>query len=80
MPSNKAQNNIITVRGRERSLTPKQKSLFSNLGNYGIDLSSLKKHNIHINKKWFFEIGFGSGDIIHKQAKLNPNNIYIGIE
>ena len=80
MPSNKAQNNIITVRGRERSLTPKQKSLFSNLGNYGIDLSSLKKDNIHINKKLFFEIGFGSGDIIHKQAKLNPDNIYIGIE
>ena len=69
MPSNKAQNNIITVRGRERSLTPKQKSLFSNLGNYGIDLLSLKKDNIHINKKLFFEIGFGSGDIIFKQAK-----------
>ena len=80
MPSNKAQNNIITVRGRERSLTPKQKSLFSNLGNYGIDLLSLKKDNIHINKKLFFEIGFGSGDIIHNQAKLNPDNIYIGIE
>lgn len=80
MPSNKAQNNIITVRGRERSLTPKQKSLFSNLSNYGIDLLSLKKDNIHINKKLFFEIGFGSGDIIYKQAKLNPDNIYIGIE
>ena len=80
MPSSKAKNNIITVRGRERSLTPKQKSLFSNLGNYGIDLSSLKKDSIHINTKLFFEIGFGSGDIIHKQAKLNPDNIYIGIE
>ena len=80
MPSNKSQNNIITVRGRERSLTLKQRSLFSNLGNYGIDLSSLKKDSIHINTKLFFEIGFGSGDIIYKQAKLNPDNIYIGIE
>ena len=75
MPSSKAKNNIITVRGRERSLTPKQKSLFSNLGNYGINLSSLKKDSIHINKKLFFEIGFGAGDIIYKQAKLNPDNI-----
>ena len=80
MPSSKAKNNIITVRGRERSLTPKQKCLFSNLGNYGINLSSLKKDSIHINKKLFFEIGFGAGDIIYKQAKLNPDNIYIGIE
>ena len=80
MPSSKAKNNIITVRGRERSLTLKQRSLFSNLGNYGIDLSSLKKDSIHINTKLFFEIGFGSGDIIYKQAKLNPDNIYIGIE
>lgn len=80
MPSSKAKNNIITVRGRERSLTPKQKSLFSNLGNYGINLSSLKNDSIYINKKLFFEIGFGAGDIIYKQAKLNPDNIYIGIE
>ena len=80
MPSSKAKNNIITVRGRERSLTPKQKSLFSNLGNYGINLSSLKNDIIYTNKKLFFEIGFGAGDIIYKQAKLNPDNIYIGIE
>ncbi|MDC0474927.1 tRNA (guanosine(46)-N7)-methyltransferase TrmB [Hyphomicrobiales bacterium] len=80
MPSSKIKKNIITVRGRERSLTPKQKSLFSNLDKYEIDLASLKKDNIHKSKKLFFEIGFGSGDIIYKQAKLNPENIYIGIE
>ena len=80
MPSSKIKKNIITVRGRERSLTPKQKSLFSNLDKYEIDLTSLKKDNIHKSKKLFFEIGFGSGDIIYKQAKLNPENIYIGIE
>lgn len=80
MPSSKIKKNIITVRGRERSLTPKQRSLFSNLDKYKIDLTSLKKDNIHKSKKLFFEIGFGSGDIIYKQAKLNPENIYIGIE
>ena len=80
MPSSKIKKNIITVRGRERSLTPKQRSLFSNLDKYEIDLKSLKKDNIHKSKKLFFEIGFGSGDIIYKQAKLNPENIYIGIE
>ncbi|MDG1664846.1 MAG: tRNA (guanosine(46)-N7)-methyltransferase TrmB [Hyphomicrobiales bacterium] len=80
MPSSKIKKNIITVRGRERSLTPKQRSLFSNLDKYEIDLTSLKKDNIHKSKKLFFEIGFGSGDIIYKQAKLNPENIYIGIE
>ena len=80
MPSSKIKKNIITVRGRERSLTPKQRSLFSNLDKYEIDLTSLKKDNIHKSKKIFFEIGFGSGDIIYKQAKLNPENIYIGIE
>ena len=80
MPSSKIKKNIITVRGRERSLTPKQRSLFSNLDKYEIDLTSLKKDDIHKSKKLFFEIGFGSGDIIYKQAKLNPENIYIGIE
>ena len=80
MPSSKIKKNIITVRGRDRSLTPKQRSLFSNLDKYEIDLTSLKKDNIHKSKKLFFEIGFGSGDIIYKQAKLNPENIYIGIE
>jgi len=80
MPSSKIKKNIITVRGRERSLTPKQRSLFSNLDKYEIDLTSLKKDNVHKSKKLFFEIGFGSGDIIYKQAKLNPENIYIGIE
>ncbi|MDG2413991.1 MAG: tRNA (guanosine(46)-N7)-methyltransferase TrmB [Hyphomicrobiales bacterium] len=80
MPSSKIKKNIITVRGRERSLTPKQRSLFSNLDKYEIDLMSLKKDNIHKSKKLFFEIDFGSGDIIYKQAKLNPENIYIGIE
>ena len=80
MPSSKIKKNIITVRGRERSLTPKQRSLFSNLDKYEIDLTSLKKDNIHKSKKLFFEIGFGSGDIIYKQAKVNPENIYIGIE
>lgn len=80
MPSSKIKKNIITVRGRERSLTPKQRSLFSNLDKYEIDLMALKKDNIHKSKKLFFEIGFGSGDIIYKQAKLNPENIYIGIE
>ena len=80
MPLSKIKKNIITVRGRERSLTPKQRSLFSNLDKYEIDLKSLKKDNIHKSKKLFFEIGFGSGDIIYKQAKLNPENIYIGIE
>ena len=80
MPSSKIKKNIITVRGRERSLTRKQRSLFSNLDKYEIDLMALKKDNIHKSKKLFFEIGFGSGDIIYKQAKLNPENIYIGIE
>ena len=80
MPLSKIKKNIITVRGRERSLTSKQRSLFSNLDKYEIDLTSLKKDNIHKSKKLFFEIGFGSGDIIYKQAKLNPENIYIGIE
>ena len=77
MQLNKIQKNIITVRGRERSLTIKQKNLFANLEKYKLDFSSLHNDKNNKERKLFFEIGFGSGDIIYKQAKLNPNNIYI---
>ena len=80
MQLNKIQKNIITVRGRERSLTIKQKNLFANLEKYKLDFSSLHNDKNNKERKLFFEIGFGSGDIIYKQAKLNPNNIYIGVE
>ena len=80
MPLNNIDKNIITVRGRERSLTSKQKELFANLKEYEINVSSLKDSNFLKGKNLFLEIGFGSGEIIYKQAKLNPNNIYIGIE
>ena len=80
MPSSKIQKNIITVRGRERSLTIKQKNLFTNLGKYKLDFSLLKKDKKYKGSKLFLEIGFGSGDIIYKQAKLNPNDLFIGVE
>jgi tRNA G46 methylase TrmB len=58
----------------------KQKELFANLKEYEINISSLKDSNFLKGKNLFLEIGFGSGEIIYKQAKLNPNNIYIGVE
>ena len=48
MPSSKIQKNVITVRGRERSLTIKQKNLFSNLDKYKLDFSLLKKDKKYI--------------------------------
>ncbi len=80
MPSSKIQINVITVRGRERSLTIKQINLFSNLDKYKLDFSLLKKDKKYKGSKLFFEIGFGSGDIIYRQAKLNPNDLFIGVE
>jgi tRNA (guanine-N7-)-methyltransferase len=80
MPSSKIQKNVITVRGRERSLTIKQKNLFSNLDKYKLDFSLLKKDKKYKGSKLFLEIGFGSGDIIYRQAKLNPNDLFIGVE
>ena len=80
MLSSKIQNFFITVRGRERALTDKQKNLFSNLDKYKLDFSLLKKDKKYKGSKLFFEIGFGSGDIIYKQAKLNPNDLFIGVE
>ena len=54
MQLNKIQKNIITVRGRERSLTIKQKNLFANLEKYKLDFSLL--HNDKNNKELFIKI------------------------
>lgn len=35
---------------------------------------------LNTDKKIFIEIGMGKGDFISNMAKLNPDNVYIGIE
>ena len=74
MQLNKIQKNIITVRGRERSLTIKQKNLFANLEKYKLDFSSLHNDKNNKERKLFFEIGFGSGDICLLYTSPSPRD------
>tara|TARA_B100001057_G_scaffold142413_1_gene142134 strand:- start:862 stop:1530 length:669 start_codon:yes stop_codon:yes gene_type:complete len=71
---------LISVKGRERPLNKKQKQVFLSLSKYLFDFSLFKDVDYPKKNKIFLEIGFGSGEIIFKEAKKNPNNIYIGIE
>ena len=73
-------NKLISVKGRERPLSKKQKQAFLFLSKYKFNFSLLKDSDYYKKNKIFLEIGFGSGEIIFKEAKKNPNNIYIGIE
>jgi tRNA (guanine-N7-)-methyltransferase len=73
-------NKLISVKGRERPLSKKQKQVFVSLSKYEFDFSLFKDLDYPKKNKIFLEIGFGSGEIIFKEAKKNPNNIYIGIE
>ena len=73
-------NKFISVKGRERPLSKKQKQVFLSLSKYKFDFSVLGETDYSKKNKIFLEIGFGSGEIIFKEAKKNPNNIYIGIE
>ena len=73
-------NKLISVKGRERPLSKKQKQAFLFLSKYKFNFSLLKDSDYYKKNKIFLEIGFGSGEIIFKEAKNNPNNIYIGIE
>ena len=73
-------NKLISVKGRERPLSKKQKQVFLSLPKYKFDFSFLRNTDYSKKNKIFLEIGFGSGEIIFKEAKKNPNNIYIGIE
>tara|TARA_B100000963_G_scaffold17992_1_gene13793 strand:+ start:3900 stop:4568 length:669 start_codon:yes stop_codon:yes gene_type:complete len=71
---------LISVKGRERPLSKKQKQVFLSLSKHKFDFSVLREKDYYKKNKIFLEIGFGSGEIIFKEAKKNPNNIYIGIE
>tara|TARA_B100001057_G_scaffold202882_1_gene203608 strand:- start:25 stop:693 length:669 start_codon:yes stop_codon:yes gene_type:complete len=73
-------NKLISVKGRERPLSKKQKQVFLSLSKHKFDFSVLRETDYSKKNKIFLEIGFGSGEIIFKEAKKNPNNIYIGIE
>ena len=73
-------NKLISVKGRERPLSKKQKQVFLSLSKHEFDFSLLSDTDYSKKNKIFLEIGFGSGEIIFKEAKKNPNNIYIGIE
>ena len=73
-------NKLISVKGRERPLSKKQKQVFLSLSKHEFDFSLLRDTDYSKKNKIFLEIGFGSGEIIFKEAKKNPNNIYIGIE
>ncbi len=73
-------NKLISVKGRERPLSKKQKQVFLSLSKHKFDISLINDTDYFKKNKIFLEIGFGSGEIIFKEAKKNPNNIYIGIE
>ena len=73
-------NKLISVKGRERPLSKKQKQVFLSLSKHKFDFSVLREKDYYKKNKIFLEIGFGAGEIIFKEAKKNPNNIYIGIE
>ena len=66
---------------RERSLTKKQKELF-NSHSEEMELDSFKKISWKKapDHKNILEIGFGSGEIILKNAKQFSDNLYIGVE
>ena len=73
-------NKLISVKGRERPLSKKQKQSFLLLSRYALNLSLFKDKEFLKKNKICLEIGFGSGEIIFQEAKKNPKNIYIGIE
>ena len=73
-------NKLISVKGRERPLSKKQKQVFLSLSKYEFDFFLLRDIDYPKKNKIFLEIGFGSGEIIFKEARKNPNNIYMGIE
>ena len=73
-------NKLISVKGRERPLSKKQKQVFLSLSKYEFDFSFLGDTDYSKKNKIFLEIGFGSGEVIFKEARKNPNNIYMGIE
>lgn len=73
-------NKLISVKGRERPLSKKQKQSFLLLSRYALNLSLFKDKEFFKKNKICLEIGFGSGEIIFQEAKKNPKNIYIGIE
>ena len=66
---------------RERRLTKKQKELF-NSHSEEMELDSFKKISWKKapDHKNILEIGFGSGEIILKNAKQFSDNFYIGVE
>ena len=73
-------NKLISVKGRERPLSKKQKQVFLSLSKHEFNFSLLRDTDYSKKNKIFLEIGFGSGEIIFKEARKNLNNIYIGIE
>ena len=73
-------NKLISVKGRERPLTKKQRHIFLSLSKHAFDFSQFKGMDCLEKNKIFLEIGFGAGEIIFEEAKKNHNNIYVGIE
>ena len=65
-------NKLISVKGRERPLSKKQKQVFVSLSKYEFDFSLFKDLDYPKKNKIFLEIGFGSGEIIFKEAKKKP--------
>jgi len=67
-------NKLISVKGRERPLSKKQKQSFLLLSRYALNLSLFKDKEFFKKNKICLEIGFGSGEIIFQEAKKNPKN------
>jgi len=73
-------NKLISVKGRERPLSKKQRHIFLSLSKHAFDFSLFKDMDYFEKNKTFLEIGFGAGEIIFEEAKKNHNNIYVGVE
>ena len=70
-------NKLISVKGRERPLSKKQKQAFLSLPKSAFDFSLFRDNNYLKKNKIFLEIGFGSGEIIFNEAKKNGADILV---
>ena len=60
---------------------PKANDIIESFDRYIKDVKTLQNVlNENKEKKICIEIGMGKGDFISNMAKLNPDNVYIGIE
>ena len=69
-------NKLISVKGRERPLSKKQKQAFLSLPKNAFDFSLFRDNNYLKKNKIFLEIGFGSGEIIFNEAKKSSDDYH----